>query len=1519
MAEAKNTFLKSKMNKDLDDRLLPSGEYRSANNVAVSKSEGQDVGALENVLGNVKIASIMPDFTITVISSTAGSYPGEIYIDAFSSDATTNSNDQRIHVNYEVVVQGNVVGVVSDYSNSTAGVTVSTTGVTFYAGFQFQIRPNLKIIGALPVVSTDRIYLFATNYTDVSTSGLANFSSDAPSLRIAGNYPGNSAILEYNLNTPTLPPAILVEGSWLNFSTTFPILNSNLLETLLFWTDDRNQPRKININTALDNSFTNATQYADGNWGYYNNEDHVSVAKYAPVTPIQLWKLYENGGSPTYETTMKDVVSEKLPDGTTANPDYNDTYGGDPDFLENKFVKFSYRLKFDDGEVSLMAPFTQAAYIPKQDGFFLAGDEDATFRSTVVAFMENKVNNITLRIPMPYVINGTGENPDEINLMQCDQLSDLMKVVEIEILYKESDALAVQVLDRLSLSLIETAGASKYYEYDYQARKPYRTLPSSELIRVFDKIPPRAKTQEVISNRVVYGNYINKLTPPETLNYNVALSDKYPLSDVNVEGGRTSTVEYPQHTVKNNRNYQVAIILSDRYGRSSTPILSEITESISSGGVNFGGSTFYAPYRYPASGPGVNESSVLNWAGDSIKVLFNNAITSTKNDLLANGTGTGTPGIHSYNNTQSGLMVPGGWFSYKVVVRQVEQEYYNIYLPGIINGYPSHTPYWANNLEIGETAFTTLFSDNINKLPRDLSEVGPEQKQYRSSVRLYGRVTNVDYLVAPYNTQYYPGREAHDPDAIGTESELTGVSGVQSNHPSIYQSETNPYIVRLSTDSPIGQQDVGIPPSGASGDIDFPVLAVYETAPTVSRIDIFWETSTSGWLGRLNELILSSTNAPEGITGTNTIIKEDQNPSGNGTGTGDTDSPYITDKFQPISQAGLALNDGIITDFQVFDQTGVNRTSDFAVEAVGGSIGDAGYGFRIKILNPLYYGSNASTVESYNFSFKIATSSYPGETTLVEFASNLTNVAPTITNCASFVSLSPTDTTVKTFTAVNGSAKTSQNANELLFYFENSSGNLVSTIATGSVVFACSQSGVVTIQSGIPSGSYSLKVVVKDAANGFGTLSNSCLFIANFGFKEVPNAFGFGYYDNNPLVFGDILNLSWELNPTIQSFFAQTTGTNYQTAQNLSTSSANGSGLKVDIQASFGAITDVTVNTAGTGYRHSDLITINQTGSGGDGVFMLRYSSSINRGNTTCQTKTDAAYNQDSACGGEIDEFITLGDNEQFVVVWRIYASAEVGPNYAWYNPTMQHRLNSSSGNFTNAIDANGSTALFQGTWENTNQYGNIDTALTSNTASTSFGTSYPGMIGYMANFQDAIKPVRYLMFNEPGEYKLTNYNSQGSGLFVSGTSSCSNSQFYVEAEVESYDGSYDNPACGGGTPTTSFQYRISPSTSSTTVCAVPNINGDLVWAQSYLSKYVVEFYTDAEMLTPYTPTAGYFTYTQTGRSLVNGVIVPSVIGNNPVTANIFEGGNKAYKAQFDSSGIRNSAAISCTIQGTAS
>jgi hypothetical protein len=53
MSEIKKQFTGGKMNKDVDERLVPTGEYRDAMNIQVSTSEGSDVGTIQNVLGNI--------------------------------------------------------------------------------------------------------------------------------------------------------------------------------------------------------------------------------------------------------------------------------------------------------------------------------------------------------------------------------------------------------------------------------------------------------------------------------------------------------------------------------------------------------------------------------------------------------------------------------------------------------------------------------------------------------------------------------------------------------------------------------------------------------------------------------------------------------------------------------------------------------------------------------------------------------------------------------------------------------------------------------------------------------------------------------------------------------------------------------------------------------------------------------------------------------------------------------------------------------------------------------------------------------------------------------------------------------------------------------------------------------------------------------------------------------------------------------------------------------------------------
>ena len=52
MPEIKKVFLRGKMNKDLDERLIPDGEYRDAKNIQIASTENDDAGTVQNILGN---------------------------------------------------------------------------------------------------------------------------------------------------------------------------------------------------------------------------------------------------------------------------------------------------------------------------------------------------------------------------------------------------------------------------------------------------------------------------------------------------------------------------------------------------------------------------------------------------------------------------------------------------------------------------------------------------------------------------------------------------------------------------------------------------------------------------------------------------------------------------------------------------------------------------------------------------------------------------------------------------------------------------------------------------------------------------------------------------------------------------------------------------------------------------------------------------------------------------------------------------------------------------------------------------------------------------------------------------------------------------------------------------------------------------------------------------------------------------------------------------------------------------
>ena len=81
MAEIKKNFTKGRMNLDLDDRLLPQGEYREALNIQISGSENSDVGSVKNILGNSLAYTAIEDMSTnqTCVGSIVDEKNDQIY------------------------------------------------------------------------------------------------------------------------------------------------------------------------------------------------------------------------------------------------------------------------------------------------------------------------------------------------------------------------------------------------------------------------------------------------------------------------------------------------------------------------------------------------------------------------------------------------------------------------------------------------------------------------------------------------------------------------------------------------------------------------------------------------------------------------------------------------------------------------------------------------------------------------------------------------------------------------------------------------------------------------------------------------------------------------------------------------------------------------------------------------------------------------------------------------------------------------------------------------------------------------------------------------------------------------------------------------------------------------------------------------------------------------------------------------------------------------------------------------
>lgn len=922
MAESKNNFIKAKMNQDLDDRLVPQGEYRVGQNVTISRSEGDGVGTFQNILGNNQLSDFgLTDQGLEIIGYFVEEVNDRLFI------FVTNYNDSSLdQVSNPAPAAASNYIVRYDFNTNSSTILVQGSFLNFSKTHRVY---GVNIIENLLFWTDNRnqprkinINLASSNvlyYDSEDKISVAKFYPSVPpqfykEIKIKTDGSGvNSTSLVLNVRSSAAAEGLFVGmpvgltsstglGLDIYLTTVSSIDGSVTLSSPASWSSNQSVSfseyglkncsdpylptiyegvltakntgvndglfliEQVTLNSSLVNPVLEGVDSL-----YVNSELHIaSSGSNEPVMVVdQGYKIVQ------YDTSGTAFIKIQTASGSfpvaddidangrikiyRANPDYDINFAGDSEFLKDKFVRFSYRYKFDDNEYSLMAPFTQIAFTPKQFGSVILNNEESAAKSSVLDFFENNIDCIDLYIRTPF------ESID-ISTNAYDSWNFTLKslnIKEVEVLCKFSNETSVKVIDVLDINFINSLsenGNSDYIKYSYKSTKPIRVLPEKDITRVYDKAPIKALAQEVSGNRIMYGNYIDKHTSPLSLDYKLAIAKKL---DIPLSQDKRI---FPTHSLKENRTYQVGIVLSDRYGRQSDVILSSIQDAQDVSGALYGSSTIYN--NFSDSNSFSAGYGLLDFTGKQLLLYLETAIPQT----IPQG---GYPGLYSSSN-------PLGWYTYKIVVQQQEQEYYNVYTPSI---YRSDSP----NYDFINSYFP-LINDNINKVPKDLSNVGPEEKEFRSSVNLFPRVNPTEktvdadteltsFFIAPLRKNDEVSSIIYNAVSnINIANGSLSTKGVEVNVDKIYKGKSAT-IANVVNNKLIGTKDTD------TTDDSFGNLGVYETNPFVSNLDIYYESSTSGFISELNNSIETGTIGPVSITKDNLELYENTEPYFKGSGT----------------------------------------------------------------------------------------------------------------------------------------------------------------------------------------------------------------------------------------------------------------------------------------------------------------------------------------------------------------------------------------------------------------------------------------------------------------------------------------------------------------------------------------------------------------------------------------------------------------------------------------------------------
>lgn len=272
-----------------------------------------------------------------------------------------------------LVPQGEYIDALNIRMGSTeqseVGVIENSKGNVQLTSLQFEGVPlsnEAKVIGSIADGEREVIYWFIHDPAfPVSLSALLGKIDMIVSFSEATN------ILTYHVISVNYDNV----NTTLNFNPQYLITGIDLIEDLIFFTDDYNQPRFFNIKKRYD----------------------------LPVGGLDdplLWEAL--------------LVIKRPP---SESPDVELTViGGQENYLEDRFICFAYRYQYENGEYSAISQFSAAAFFPQ------------SFDVTNDAFLnEGMVNQFNAAI---VTVNTGGPLVKSFDLLFKDMNSNVIKVIE---------------------------------------------------------------------------------------------------------------------------------------------------------------------------------------------------------------------------------------------------------------------------------------------------------------------------------------------------------------------------------------------------------------------------------------------------------------------------------------------------------------------------------------------------------------------------------------------------------------------------------------------------------------------------------------------------------------------------------------------------------------------------------------------------------------------------------------------------------------------------------------------------------------------------------------------------------------------------------------------------------------------------------------------------------------------------------------------------------------------------------